>query len=53
MIKAVVSVAIGAVAALEIDKRMDKVRERFSPRAVTDSLLDKVNSQLEKNRSRP
>ena len=28
MIKAVVSVAIGAVAALEIDKRMDKVRER-------------------------
>lgn len=52
MIKGVLAVMAGAVAALEMDKRMDRVRERFSPRAVTDSLLDKVNQQLEKSRSR-
>lgn len=51
MIKGILSIAVGAVAALELDKRMDKVRDRFQPRAVTDALLDKVNQQLEKGRS--
>ena len=51
MIKGVLAVVVGAVAALELDKRMVKVRARISPRAVTDSVLDKVNQQLEKSRT--
>jgi hypothetical protein len=50
MIKGVLAVVAGAVVALEIDKRMDGIKDRFSPRAVTDTLLDKVNQQLEKSR---
>ncbi|MFP5297410.1 MAG: hypothetical protein ACLGHL_00280 [Actinomycetota bacterium] len=50
MIKSVLLVIAGAAGALELDKRMEKVRSRFSPRAVTDSVLDKLNQQLEKNR---
>jgi hypothetical protein len=53
MIKGVLAVALGAVVALELDKLMDRAKDRFSPRAVTDSLLDKVNEQLEKGRSAP
>jgi hypothetical protein len=52
MIKSAFFVVAGAVAALELDKRMDKVRARISPRAVTDSMLDKINNQLEKSRTK-
>lgn len=51
MIKSALLVVAGAVVALELDKRMESVRARFSPRAVTDSVLDRVNRQLEKNRT--
>ncbi len=51
MIKSALLVIVGAVGALELDKRLEKARARFSPRAVTDSLLDKINKQLEKGRT--
>jgi hypothetical protein len=51
MIKSLLLVILGVVIGLEIDKRMDTVRQKLSPRAVTDAMLDKVNEQLEKSRS--
>lgn len=41
---------IGAVGALEAEKRLAKMRQRFSPRAVTDAVLDKANQKLEESR---
>ena len=51
MIKSLLLVILGVVIGLEIDKRMDTVKARLSPRAVTDAMLDKVNEQLEKSRT--
>jgi hypothetical protein len=51
MIKSLLLVILGVVLGLELDKRMDTVRAKLSPRAVTDAMLDKVNEQLEKNRT--
>jgi hypothetical protein len=51
MIKSLLLVILGVVLGLELDKRMDTVRAKLSPRAVTDAMLDKVNEQLEKSRS--
>jgi len=51
MIKSLLLVILGVVLGLELDKRMDTVRAKLSPRAVTDAMLDKVNEQLEKGRS--
>jgi hypothetical protein len=51
MIKSLLLIVLGVVIGLEIDKRMDTVKQRLSPRAVTDAMLDKVNEQLEKSRS--
>ena len=51
MIKSLLLVILGIVLGLELDKRMDTVRAKLSPRAVTDAMLDKVNEQLEKSRS--
>ncbi|MGH2754183.1 MAG: hypothetical protein ACRDLB_07080 [Actinomycetota bacterium] len=51
MIKALLLVILGIVAALELDKRMDSVRARLTPRAVTDAMLDRMNEQLEKSRT--
>ena len=52
MIKTVFWVAVGAAGALQSEKYASKLRERFSPRAVTDGFLDKVNSRLESQRSK-
>jgi hypothetical protein len=51
MIKGLLLLVLGVVLGLEIDKRMDTLRARLSPRAVTDAMLDKVNEQLEKSRT--
>ena len=51
MIKSLLLVILGVVLGLELDKRMDTVRAKLSPRAVTDAMLDKVKEQLEKNRT--
>lgn len=53
MIKSLVLVVLGAVAALEAEERLGELRARFSPRAVTDAMLDKANRSLEGKRSDP
>lgn len=50
MIKAVLWIVVGVAGALEIEKRLAGVRERFSPKAITDSMFDRVNSRLERDR---
>lgn len=50
MIKSVLWVAIGAAAALEADKWMEKRKEKYRPSALTGTLLDKVNTKLEQKR---
>lgn len=50
MIRSILLLVAGAVGAMELEKRLEKARARFTPRAVTDSMLDRVNQQLEKNR---
>ena len=51
MIKAVLAVMAGAAGALSAEKWFARTRMRFRPRAVTDSLLDRVNDRLERKRS--
>ena len=51
MIKALLLVALGAVGALEAEERLSSLRARFSPKAVTDAMLDKANRSLEGKRS--
>lgn len=51
MIKSISLVVLGAVGALQADKWLSGVRARISPRAVTDSLLEKANARLEQSRS--
>jgi hypothetical protein len=51
MLKPLFWVAVGAAGALQADRWLEKRKARFSPHALTGSMLDKVNSRLEKNRS--
>ncbi len=51
MIKSAALVVLGAVGALQAEKWLAGVRARFSPRAVTDSLLEKANQRLEQTRT--
>ncbi|MGH2786865.1 MAG: hypothetical protein ACRDJV_03015 [Actinomycetota bacterium] len=51
MIKRLLSVAFGAALALELQRWWESRRARLSPGALTGSLLDKVNSQLEARRA--
>ena len=51
MIKALLLAALGAIGALEAQDRLGSLRTRFSPKAVTDAMLDKVNRSLEGKRS--
>ena len=53
MIKTMFWVAVGAAGALESEKLASKLRARFSPRAVTDGFLDKVNTRLESKKDVP
>ena len=50
MIKSVLWVAVGAAAALELDKWMEKRKEKYRPSALTGTLIDKLNSKLEEKR---
>ena len=50
MIKGLVLMALGAIGALEAEKRMEGLRAKFRPRAVTDAMFDKVNDRLEQSR---
>jgi hypothetical protein len=51
MLKPLFWVAVGAAGALQADRWLEKRKARFSPHAITGTMLDKVNSRLEKNRS--
>ena len=53
MIKAVVLIVLGAIAALQAERWLGGLKDRISPRAVTDSMLDRVNRRLEKDRQGP
>jgi hypothetical protein len=53
MIGSLFWVAVGAVGALEADRMLDKVRDRIRPSHVTSTLLDKVNSKLERKQASP
>lgn len=50
MIKSILWAAVGAAAALEADKWLEKRKEKYRPSALTGTLLDKVNSKLERRR---
>ncbi len=52
MIKSVFWVAVGAAGALQVDRWIEARKARLTPRAMTGSILDKVNSRLEANRTR-
>lgn len=45
-------VAVGAAGALQADRWMRSKRARFTPHALTGTLLDKINTKLESSRSR-
>jgi hypothetical protein len=50
MIKGLFWVVVGAIAALQSEKLFSALRARFTPRAVTDGFLDRLNSRLEARR---
>ena len=50
MLKKVFWVVLGAVGALQGERWVGGLKARFSPRAVTDGFLDKVNRRLEDSR---
>lgn len=51
MIKAIFLMALGAIGALQGERLLGNLKERISPRAVTDSMLERANRRLEKERS--
>lgn len=51
MIRSALWVALGAAGALQADRWLQKKKARYSPNAVTGTLLDKLNRRLESNRS--
>jgi hypothetical protein len=42
-------IAVGALGALQLDRWISRQRARWSPNAITTSLLDRVNESLEKH----
>ena len=47
MIKRLFWIALGAAGALQLDRWLEQKRAKFSPHAVTGSVLDKINQRLE------
>ncbi len=52
MLRRLFWIAVGAAAALQLDRWVSRHRSRFMPSAVTGTLLDLVNERLEVNRRR-
>ena len=50
MIKAVGLVVLGAIGALEAEKWLARAKMRMTPRAITDSMFDRLNAKLEDDR---
>lgn len=53
MIKAIFLIALGAIGALQGERWLGGLKQRVSPRALTDGALDRANRRLEKERSGP
>lgn len=53
MIKAIFLITLGAIGALQGEKWLSGLKQRISPRALTDGMLDSANRRLEKERSGP
>jgi hypothetical protein len=53
MIRRFLGIALGAALALQLDRWWDARKARFTPNALTGSLLDKVNQRLEEGRRQP
>lgn len=53
MIKAIFLMALGAIGALQGERWLGGLKQRVSPRALTDGALDRANRRLEKERSGP
>jgi hypothetical protein len=51
MFKRLFWVVLGAVAALQADRWLREQKGRFTPNALTGTLLDKVNRRLETQRA--
>jgi hypothetical protein len=52
MFRRIFWVLVGAVAALQADRWVRQRRRRFTPHAITGSILDRINERLEANRDR-
>jgi hypothetical protein len=50
MIKAFIWVVVGVIAALQVERWLGGLKARFSPSAVTGTMLDRVNERLERDR---
>ena len=50
MIKGLFWVVVGAAGALQADRWLERKRAKFSPSAVTGTVLDKINQRLETSR---
>ena len=51
MLRRLFWIVVGAVGALQADKWLREQRYRFTPNAITGTVLDKVNDRLERNRA--
>lgn len=51
MIKSVLGLLVGAVAALESERLLGRLRARLGFSTLTDGFLDRLNSRLERDRS--
>ena len=51
MIKAAFLVALGAVGALQGERWLEGFKNRLSPRALTDGVLERANRSLEDRRT--
>jgi hypothetical protein len=51
MLKRLFWVLVGVIAALQADRWVRERRRRFTPNAITGTLLDKINDRLEANRN--
>ena len=53
MIKAFFLMALGAIGALQGERWLGHLKQRVTPRAFTDTMIDRANRRLEKERSGP
>jgi hypothetical protein len=52
MLRRIFWILVGAVAALQADRWVRQRRRRFTPNAITGTILDKINERLEASRGR-